>query len=40
VFGQLLRESHISIDELRGLGDDKVRYIQRVAGFGKKEAGE
>jgi hypothetical protein len=40
VFGQLLREGRISIDELRGLGDDKVGYIQRVAGFGEKEAGE
>jgi hypothetical protein len=38
VFGQLLREGRISIDELRGLGDDKVGYIQRVAGFGEKEA--
>jgi lysozyme family protein len=40
VFGQLLREGRISIDELRGLGDEKVGYILRVAGFGKKEAGE
>ena len=35
VFGQLLREGRISIDELRGLGDDKVGYIRRVAGFGE-----
>jgi hypothetical protein len=40
VFGQLLREGRISIDELRGLGVDKVGYIQRVAEFGKKEARE
>jgi Photoprotection regulator fluorescence recovery protein len=38
VFGQLLREGRISIDELRGLGDDKVAYIRLVAGFGEKEA--
>jgi hypothetical protein len=36
VFGQLLREGRISIDELRGLGDDKVGYIRLVAGFGEK----
>jgi hypothetical protein len=39
VFGQLLREGRIKIDELRGLGDDKVGYIRRVAGFGEKEEG-
>jgi Photoprotection regulator fluorescence recovery protein len=38
VFGQLLREGRISIDELRGLGDDKVAYIRLVAGFEEKEA--
>jgi Photoprotection regulator fluorescence recovery protein len=40
VFGQLLREGLISVDELRGLGDDKVAYIRLVAGFGEKGARE
>jgi lysozyme family protein len=36
VFGQLVREGRISIDELRELGDDKVGYIRRLADFGKE----
>ncbi len=36
VFGQLVREGRISIDELRGLGDDKVGYIRRLADFGRE----
>ena len=31
VFGQLVREGRVSIDELRGLADDKVAFISGVA---------
>jgi Photoprotection regulator fluorescence recovery protein len=36
VFGQLVRQGWISIDELRGLSEDKVASIQLVADLGKK----
>jgi Photoprotection regulator fluorescence recovery protein len=37
VFGWLLREERISIDELRGLDDEKVAYIRMLAGFWEKQ---
>jgi Photoprotection regulator fluorescence recovery protein len=36
VFGQLVRQGWVSIDELRGLSEDKVASIQLVANLGKK----
>lgn len=36
VFGQLVREGRVTIDELRGLSEDKLAYIRLVAGFGGK----
>jgi hypothetical protein len=36
VFAYLVREGRITIDELRGLADDKVAYVRLVAGFGEK----
>jgi hypothetical protein len=36
VFGQLVRQGWLGIDELRGLSEDKVASIQLVADFGKK----
>jgi hypothetical protein len=33
VFGILIREGRLSEEELRGLGEDKLDYIRRVASF-------
>jgi steroid 5-alpha reductase family enzyme len=31
VFGRLVREGRISIDELHGLSEEKLKYIERIA---------
>jgi hypothetical protein len=36
VFGQLVREGRVSIDELRGLADDKVAFISGAAELGRE----